>query len=99
MRPAVNDGASGGGSGVGSAGGAAFEDRPDPRELIRREFEEAKAAMAAAAMTLREAEAAAALAGGAGTAGCELSVAQAHMQNTSDRFTRAKQFWESFFGA
>ncbi|MFK4222298.1 hypothetical protein [Streptomyces sp. NPDC019890] len=88
-----------GGSGIGTAGGAAFEDRPDPAELIRREYQEAADAMAAAAMTLREREAAAALAGSAGTAGCELSVAQAHMQNSSERFNRAKQFWESAFGS
>ncbi|MER5464650.1 hypothetical protein ABT010_29000 [Streptomyces sp. NPDC002668] len=97
--PPEGAGVGDGGSGIGTAGGAAFEDRPDPAELIRREYEEAAAATAAAAMTLREAEAAAALAGSAGTAGCQLSVAQAHMQNSSDRFKRAKQFWESAFGS
>jgi hypothetical protein len=99
LHTAGNGGVADGGSGGGSDGGTAVEDRPDPLgELIRREYEEAKAAMAAAAMTVREAEAAAALAGSAGTAGCELSVAHAHMQNTADRFNRAKEFWASVFG-
>jgi hypothetical protein len=87
-----------GGSGVGTGGGAAVTGARDPLELIRREYKEAQAAMAAAAMTLREAEAAAALAGSSDTARCELLVAQGHMQDSSERYDRAKQFW-SVFGA
>ncbi|MGW2050898.1 hypothetical protein ACWCPF_37875 [Streptomyces sp. NPDC001858] len=98
LASAAEEIATSGGSGIGASHGTVAVGQPDPLELVRREFEEAKTAMAKAAMTLREKEAAAALAGGAGTAGCELSVAQAHAQNTADRFNRAKQLQQSFFG-